>query len=66
MKDIQNDELSRLWFMICNAVPPVGIFLYFRHRERYPNKARRALTSAMTGIPMALVMGYIINNQITK
>ncbi|TWR24740.1 hypothetical protein FPZ43_17740 [Mucilaginibacter pallidiroseus] len=61
MKNTQNDELSRFWFMVCNAVPPVGIYLYFKYKNYYPNKAKRALTSAMIGIPMTLVMSYILN-----
>jgi hypothetical protein len=66
MKSIHKDELSQSWFMICNAMPPIGFFLYFKHRKLYPNKAKRALTSAMIGIPMALVMSYIFNTHILK
>jgi hypothetical protein len=66
MTNIPEDELSRPWFMVCNAMPPVGFFMYFKHRKQYPNKARRALTSAMIGVPMALVMSYIINTHILK
>ncbi|NOW96462.1 hypothetical protein [Mucilaginibacter sp. SG564] len=66
MTNIPKDELSRYWFMVCNAMPPVGFFLYFKHRKKYPNKARRALTSAMIGLPMALVMDYIINTLLLK
>ena len=66
MQNIHNDELSRYWFMVCNAMPPVGFFLYFKHRKQYPNKAKRALTSALIGVPLALVMGYIINAHILK
>ncbi|MEY8760614.1 hypothetical protein [Chryseobacterium tongliaoense] len=58
----KKDELSRLWFMISNAIPPIGIFLYFKHRKLFPNKAKRALTSALIGIPIALIAGYIMNN----
>lgn len=56
-----NDNLSRLWFVISNMVPPVGFYLYFRHRARFPNKARKALISALTGIPVGIIGGYIIN-----
>ncbi|MFB0497285.1 RsiW-degrading membrane proteinase PrsW (M82 family) [Mucilaginibacter sp. OAE612] len=66
MKDMQKDELSRFWFMVSNAVPPVGVFLYFKHRKNHPKKANRALTSAMIGVPMALVMSYIINTHLLK
>lgn len=58
----KKDELSKLWFMISNAVPPIGFFLYFKHRKVFPNKARRALTSALIGIPIALIAGYIMNS----
>ncbi len=60
MKD-NKDHLPRLWFVISNALPPVGFFLYFRHRQAYPNKAKRALISAVTGVPIAILGGYIMN-----
>ncbi|MGV3461630.1 MAG: hypothetical protein ACO1N9_14370 [Flavobacterium sp.] len=59
-----NDNLSMPWFIISNAIPPVGFFLYFRHRKQYPNKAKRALTSAAIGVPIALVAGYIMQTYI--
>jgi len=60
MKD-NKDDLSRFWFVVSNAFPPIGFFLYFRHRKEYPNKAKRALTSAMIGVPIAILGGYIMN-----
>ena len=60
MKD-NKDQLSRFWFVISNALPPVGFFLYFRHRQAYPLKAKRALISAMTGVPVTILGGYIMN-----
>ena len=60
MKD-NKDNLSRLWFVVSNALPPVGFFLYFRHRNAYPNKAKRALISAIIGVPIAIIGGYIMN-----
>jgi hypothetical protein len=60
MKD-NKDNLSRFWFVVSNAVPPIGFFLYFRHRKAYPNKARKALTSAIIGVPIAIIGGYIMN-----
>jgi hypothetical protein len=60
MKD-NKDQLSRLWLIISNALPPIGFFLYFRHRKTYPYKAKRALISATIGVPIALVGGYIMN-----
>lgn len=65
MKD-NNDKLSRFWFIVSNAVPPIGFFLYFKHSNQYPNKAKSALQSAAIGIPIALVGGYILNNYILK
>jgi len=63
-KDNNQDELPRLWFIISNAIPPIGFFLYFKHRKQFPNKAKRALTSAVIGVPIALIAGYIMNTYI--
>ena len=60
MKD-NKDNLSRFWFVVSNALPPVGFFLYFRHRKAHPNKAKSALISAMIGVPIAILGGYIMN-----
>lgn len=66
MKNENRDELSRFWFVLSNAIPPIGFFLYFKHRNQYPKKARRALMSAAIGVPIALSGGYIFNNFIVK
>jgi len=60
MKD-NRDQLSRFWFFVSNALPPIGFFLYFRHRKVHPKKAKRALTSAIIGVPIAILGGYIMN-----
>jgi len=60
MKD-NKDQLSRFWFVVSNALPPVGFFLFFRHRKTYPYKAKRALISAIIGVPIAIIGGYIMN-----
>ncbi|MBB4107441.1 hypothetical protein [Pedobacter zeae] len=60
MKD-HKDQLSWFWFIVSNTLPPVGFFLYFRHRKAYPNKAKRALISAITGVSVAVLGGYIMN-----
>jgi len=60
MKD-NKDQLSRFWFVVSNALPPVGLFLYFRHRKAYPNKAKRALKSAIIGVPIAILGACIMN-----
>lgn len=65
MKNENNkDELSRFWFILSNAVPPIGFFLYFKHRQQYPNKAKSALKSAIIGVPIALIAGHIMNTYI--
>ncbi|SDR04441.1 hypothetical protein SAMN05421664_3265 [Chryseobacterium soldanellicola] len=67
MKNEHNkDSLSGFWFIVSNAVPPIGFFLYLKHRKRFPNKARRALTSAVIGVPIAVIVGFIMNNYILK
>jgi hypothetical protein len=55
------DNLSRFWFIVSNALPPIGFFLYFRHRKTRPYKAKRALISAMIGVPITILGGYIVN-----
>jgi len=60
MKD-NKDQLSRFWFVVSNALPPIGFFLYFKHRRTHPNKAKGALTSAMIGVPIAILGSYIMN-----
>ena len=60
MKD-NTDNLSRFWFVVSNAIPPIGFYLYFRHRKAHPNKAGKALTSATIGVPIAILAGYIMN-----
>ncbi len=55
------DQLSRTWFIISNALPLIGFFLYFKHRKAHPLKAKRALISAMIGVPIAILGSYIMN-----
>lgn len=61
MKSLDQDQLSRFWFFFSSAVPPIGFFLYFKHRVQYPAKAKSALISALLGVPIALLGGHIIN-----
>jgi hypothetical protein len=61
-----NDSLSKFWFALSNMIPPIGVFLYFKNRSQFPQKARKALIAGLTGIPIALVAGYIMNNYILK
>lgn len=62
MEDRNSSDLSRFWWFMSNAVPPIGFFLYFKHRNQQPDKARKALMSAAIGVPIALVVSYIVNN----
>lgn len=56
------DYLSGGGFMLSQLLPPIGFFLYFKYRKQFPNKARKALTGALVGIPIAVIAGYIMNN----
>jgi hypothetical protein len=56
-----NDQLPIGLTILSNAFPPIGFFLYFRHRNQSPNKARKALLNAFIGIPIALALGYVMN-----
>ncbi|MBW8198196.1 hypothetical protein [Flagellimonas abyssi] len=63
-KNIKIDKLSVVQTLLSNAIPPIGFFLYFRYRNAFPNKAKKALINAAVGIPIAMIMGYIFNNYI--
>jgi hypothetical protein len=56
------DKLSKTWAMLANMLPPLGLYLYFRHRRHQPQKAKTALTNALIGIPVAVLMGYVMQN----
>ncbi|MBO9659618.1 MAG: hypothetical protein J7527_12415 [Chitinophagaceae bacterium] len=64
MNNKKDDELSKPLFIVSNAIPPVGFYLYFKYRRQFPNKARKALISAIVGVPIALISGYIMNQHI--
>lgn len=66
METKNNDTLSKFWFMASNTVPPIGFFLFFKHRNRHPNKARQALASVAIGVPIAIAMGYIMDAYLLK
>lgn len=55
------DKLSNFWFAVSNIFPPIGFFLYFKHKKGSPNKANKALAGALVGIPVGMVMGYLMN-----
>ncbi len=60
-----DDKLPNAWFMLSNAMPPVGYF-FTLNRNQFPNKARRALMGALAGILVAILMGYIFNNYLLR
>ncbi|WP_343657842.1 hypothetical protein [Chryseobacterium sp.] len=60
------DRLSNFWFMFSQMLPPIGFFLYFKHKNQFPNKARKALIGALVGIPVGIVMGCTLNTFITN
>ncbi|WP_147273640.1 hypothetical protein [Pedobacter chinensis] len=64
--DNNKDELSRLWSMLSQMLPPIGFFLYYKHRKPFPNKAKKALRNALIGLPIAIILGYVFNNYIVK
>jgi hypothetical protein len=65
MKD-NKDNLSKFWFVVSNALPPIGFFLYFKHRKTHPNKAARALLSAIIGVPITILGSYIMNTYVLR
>lgn len=46
--------------ILSNALPPVGFYLYYRLRKRFPEKAATALKNAVIGIPAGLIGGFIL------
>jgi len=38
---IKNDELKKPILILSSVVPPIGFFLFFKHRKKYPNKAKK-------------------------
>jgi len=67
MKNNHNtDQLKKHWFILSNIIPPIGFFLYFKHRKRYPNKANSALIGAIIGVPVGIIMKYIMDTFIFR
>lgn len=55
------DELSKPLTIISSIVPPIGFFLFFKHKKQFPNKAKKALVASLIGIHIGFVMGlYVI------
>jgi len=57
----QKDELSKPLTIISSILPPVGIYLFFKYKKSFPNKAKKAFGAGLIGIPIGFVMGqYVI------
>lgn len=61
-----NEKLAKHWAVLSQMLPPLGIFLYFRHRNSFPHKANRALKSALIGIPIGFAVNYLFFKFILK
>jgi len=63
MKKIEpNDSLPKIWFLLSNVFPPIGIILYFKYRNQSPKKAKKALVIALISIPIGILMGFLFKN----
>ncbi len=56
----QQDDLSKPLTIISSIIPPIGFFLFFKYREKAPNKAKKAFGAGLIGIPIGFVMGQYI------
>jgi len=52
----KNDDLSKILLILSSILPPIGFFLFFKHRKKHPNKAFKAMGSAIIGTFMAYIM----------
>ena len=55
-----DDDLKKSILILCSVFPPIGFFLFFIHRNQSPAKARKALGSALIGVPIGLLMGRFV------
>lgn len=61
-----NEKLAKHWALLSQMLPPLGIFLYFRHKNSFPQKSKTALKSALIGIPVGLAVNYLFFKFILK
>ena len=54
------DELSKPLTILSSIIPPIGFILYFKYKNEFPNKAKKALGSGLIGIPIGFVMGQYV------
>jgi len=58
--DENDDDLSKILVILSSIIPPLGFFLFFKHKKKSPNKAKKALGSAIIGIPIGFIMGKYV------
>jgi len=56
----QKDDLGKPLLILSSIIPPIGFFLFFKHKKRSPKKAKMALGSAIIGILIGFVMGKYV------
>jgi len=55
------NELSKPLTILSSIIPPIGFILFFIHRKKSPQKAKKAFGAGLIGIPIGFVMGrYVI------
>ncbi len=59
-----NDKLPFGLMVLSNALPPLGFYLSYRYRGKFPKKSRTALINALLGIPIGAIGGYLIQTYI--
>jgi hypothetical protein len=62
--NITTDKLSFGLTILSNALPPVGFYLSYKYRTRFPKKSRTALINAILGIPIGLIGGYLLQTYV--
>ena len=61
-----NDDLSVPLLILSSVIPPIGFFIFFKYRNNKPSKAKKAMGSAIVGIPIGLVMGTYVMPFLTQ
>ena len=54
-KPLGYDSLGLLWCILAFMFPIVGLFIWFRNRKDYPNKAQTALTITIVSFAINLI-----------
>ncbi len=56
----KKDDLNKPLLIVSSIIPPIGFFLFFKHRKKSPNKSKKAMGSAIIGIPIGYLMGEYV------